>query len=57
MTYVIPCNEVKMNWGSFITIRTQGCKTEVPNVVFGTMPLAKQIGLATMGIAWNVKTY
>ena len=29
---------------TFITIRTHGCETEVPNVVLGSMPLAKQIG-------------
>ena len=29
---------------TFITIRTHGCETNVPNVVLGSMPLAKQIG-------------
>ena len=29
---------------TFITIRTHGCETEVPNVVLGSMPPAKQIG-------------
>ena len=33
-----------MDNNTFITMRTHGCETEVPNVVLSSMALAKQIG-------------
>ena len=33
-----------MDNNTFITMRTHGCETEVPNVVLGSIPLFQQIG-------------